>query len=228
MTRIVLVRHGESACNVAGIVGGHSGCTGLTSTGLRQAEMLRDRLIATGELSGAEALYSSVLPRASETARIIAPGVGGTTIAVTELCDLCELHPGEGDGLTWVSFRELYGEPDWEADPYSAISPGGENWIGFVDRAAGAVTTLAERHSGGLVVVACHGGIVEATMLSFLPLTDRTRPLGLPTSYTSMTEWEHDGSGWRLLRYNDVAHLGGPSLAQRDGAHRARPEAQQA
>jgi probable phosphoglycerate mutase len=228
VTRIVLVRHGESACNVAGIVGGHSGCTGLTSTGLRQVEMLRDRLNTTGELSGAEALYSSVLQRASQTARIIAPGVGDSKIVVTELCDLCELHPGEGDGLTWESFRESYGEPDWEADPHSAVAPGGESWIGFVDRAADAVSSLAHRHEGGLVVVACHGGIVEATMLSFLPLKDRTRPLGLPTAYTSMTEWEHDGSGWQLVRYNDVAHLGGPSLAQRDGAHRARREAQQA
>ncbi len=44
------------------------------------------------------------------------------------------------------------------------------------------------------MVVACHGGLVEATMLSFLPLSDRTRPLGLPTAYTSMTEWELDAS----------------------------------
>ncbi len=228
MTRIVLVRHGESACNIAGIVGGHTGCSGLTITGVRQAEKLRDRLTTTGELSDAEALYSSVLPRAIETAWIIAPGVGDSTLDVMEQCSLCELHPGEGDGLAWERFAELYGEPDWEADPHSPVAPGGESWSGFVDRAAGAVTSLADRHTGGLAVVACHGGIIEATMLSFLPLRERSRPLGLPTAYTSLTEWEHDGSGWKLLRYNDVAHLGGPSLAQRDSLHRPRREAQQA
>ncbi len=129
MTRIVLVRHGESACNVAGIVGGHNGCTGLTTTGVVQAEMLRDRLIATGELSHAEALYSSVLLRAVETARIIAPGVGDANLRVEERCDLCELHPGEGDGLSWAKFTELYGEPDLDANPSSPVAPGGESWI---------------------------------------------------------------------------------------------------
>ncbi|MGO9344692.1 MAG: histidine phosphatase family protein [Acidimicrobiales bacterium] len=228
MTRIVLVRHGESACNVAGIVGGHNGCTGLTTTGVVQAEMLRDRLIATGELSHAEALYSSVLLRAVETARIIAPGVADANLRVEERCDLCELHPGEGDGLSWAKFTELYGEPDLDANPSSPVAPGGESWISFVERASGAVRSLAEMHAGGLVVVACHGGLVEATMLSFLPLSDRTRPLGLPTAYTSMTEWELDASRWRLLRYNDVAHLGGPTMAQSDGPHRAIRQAQQA
>jgi len=228
MTRIVLVRHGESACNVAGIVGGHNGCTGLTSTGVAQAELLRDRLIATGELSQAEALYSSVLPRAAETARIIAPGVACANLRVEEQCALCELHPGEGDGLSWPKFTELYGEPDFDANPSAPVAPGGESWVTFVERATGAVRSLAERHAGGLVVVACHGGIIEATMLSFLLLSNRTRPLGLPTAYTSMTEWELDESHSRLLRYNDVAHLGGPSMAQSDGPHRALRQAQQA
>jgi probable phosphoglycerate mutase len=228
VTRIVLVRHGESACNAAGIVGGHSGCDGLTATGVRQAEMLRDRLIATGELSSAGALYSSILPRASETARIIAPGVGDGALGVVEQCSFCELHPGEGDGLSWSTFEELYGEPDWMMQPGVPIAPGGESWTAFVGRAAGAVSSLMDRHSGELVVVACHGGVVEATMLSFLPVSDPSGPLGLPTAYTSMTEWEHDGSRWRLLRYNDVAHLGGPVLAQNDAPHRPVREAQQA
>jgi probable phosphoglycerate mutase len=228
MTRIVLVRHGESACNVAGIVGGHEGCTGLTTTGVAQAELLRDRLIATGEFSQAQALYSSVLARAVETARIIAPAIGDANLAVDQDCAVCELHPGEGDGLSWPRFAELYGEPDWDTNPGAPVAPGGESWVSFVERAAGALRSLAERHTGELVVVACHGGIVEAAMLSFLPMSDRTRPLGLPTAYTSITEWELDASRWRLLRYNDVAHLGGPSKAQTDGPHRALRQAQQA
>jgi len=228
VTRIVLVRHGESACNVAGIVGGHRGCTGLTDTGVRQSEKLRDRLIASGELQSATGFYSSVLPRAVETARIIAPGVAEGTLDVVAQCSLCELHPGDGDGLAWVKFKELYGEPDWGAEPQSPIAPGGESWTGFVERAAVAVRSLADHHEGGLVVVACHGGLIEATMLSFLPVSDRTRPLGLPTANTSITEWEHEASVWRLLRYNDVAHLGGPVLAETYGTRLAVGGTQQA
>jgi probable phosphoglycerate mutase len=221
MTRIVLVRHGESACNIAGVVGGHKGCSGLSDQGRRQAEALRDRLAATRELASADALYSSVLERAVETARIISPEVGDGALAPIPRCGLCELHPGEGDGLTWAEFEELYGEPDWFTDPSRPIAPDGESWTVFTKRVAGELRSLAEVHAGELVVVSCHGGVVEASMQSFLPFADALPPprLRLPTAYTSLTEWEIDDSGWRLVRYNDVAHLGGPHVAQSSGPH---------
>jgi broad specificity phosphatase PhoE len=99
----VLVRHGESMAMVDSVVGGHEGCRGLSDLGRRQVEALRDRLAATGELR-ADALYASVLPRAIETAEILAPALGG--LDVRQDCDLCEQHPGEGDGLTWAEFEE--------------------------------------------------------------------------------------------------------------------------
>lgn len=228
MTRVVLIRHGESLCNVDGVVGGHQGCSGLSREGQMQAQKLRDRLLATAELASADALYSSRLDRAVQTANTILPAVGGGALDVISSCSLCELHPGEADGLSWKDCRERYGVPDWEHDPSAVVSPGGETWIGFVDRASGTVRELADRHSGGLVVIACHGGVIEASLLSFLPIETRSRPLGLPTSYTSLTEWEQAASGWRLVRYNDVAHLGGPHIAQADGVHRAGLRAQQA
>ncbi|HEY3844167.1 MAG TPA: phosphoglycerate mutase family protein, partial [Acidimicrobiales bacterium] len=72
-TRVVLVRHGEAVCNVNGVVGGMRGCRGLTELGRAQVLALRERLIRTGELKGAGALYSSTLPRAIETAALLQP-----------------------------------------------------------------------------------------------------------------------------------------------------------
>jgi broad specificity phosphatase PhoE len=226
VTRIVLIRHGESACNVAGIVGGHKGCSGLSDVGRSQAAALRDRLAETGELEEAGALYSSVLPRAVETARTIAPALGGGVTELVEDCSLCELHPGESDGISWDEFEERYGPPEMFANPTKPFSPGGESWDVFVGRISGALEGLVQRHLGELVVVACHGGVIEATMVSLLPFGEQLRPMRLPTAYTSLTEWERDDSGWTLVRYNDVAHLGGPHEAQRNGRHRAyrRPE----
>jgi 2,3-bisphosphoglycerate-dependent phosphoglycerate mutase len=221
VTRVVLIRHGESACNMAGVVGGHGGCTGLTPIGRRQAEQLRDRLAKTAELESAVALYTSRLARAIETAQVIAQVVGGGSQQVISSCSLCELHPGAADGLTWEECRNSYGEPDWEHDPAAVVSPGGETWAGFVERASSAVQGLADSHQGGLVVAVCHGGVIEATMLSFLPIPNRNKPFDLPTTYTSITEWERRRSDWRLVRYNDVAHLGGPYEAQRSGPHEA-------
>jgi broad specificity phosphatase PhoE len=204
-TRLVLVRHGEAACNVAGVVGGRRGCTGLTPGGVRQAEALLARLLDSGELAGADALYASVLPRALETAAIVAPAVGGG-LAVVPDCDLCELHPGEGDGLRWPEFSERFGEPDWDLDPTTVLAPGGESWTGFVARASGALAALAERHPGETVVVVCHAGVVEASLIAFVPVAGARR-LKLRTEHTAITEWERTGDQWRLLRYNDAAHL---------------------
>lgn len=204
-TRVVLIRHGESACNVAGVVGGHTGCTGLSPRGRLEASALCTRLLETSELAGTDGLYASVLARARETASIIAPGVGGQ-LAATD-CDLCELHPGDADGLSWDEFRTTYGEPDWDEDPDALVAPGGESWTGFVTRASAAVERLAHAHQGGLVVVVCHGGVIEATMLRFLPVAAHRGRLRLPTDYTSLTEWELGPFGWRLVRYNDAAHL---------------------
>ena len=59
------------------VCGGRVGCTGLTERGMPRCEALRDRLAVTGELAGTDALYASVLPRAIETAEILAPALVG-------------------------------------------------------------------------------------------------------------------------------------------------------
>jgi probable phosphoglycerate mutase len=101
-TRIALVRHGESHATVDRVVGGHAGCTGLTDRGRKQAEALADRLERTGELAGATALYSSVLPRAVETAAILTRALGD--LETVQDCTFCEQHPGEADGITWDEY----------------------------------------------------------------------------------------------------------------------------
>jgi probable phosphoglycerate mutase len=181
-------------------------------------ERLRDRLLVTRELAGADARYASVLPRAVETAELLAPalvpsGPGRAAVPVgAELvteCGLCELHPGEADGLTWDEFTERFGTLDWDTDPGRPIAPGGESWTGFVRRVASMLDVLAARHPGQLVVAACHAGVVEASLLAKLPVAgglDGVR-LQLRTEHASMTTWEIDQGRWRLLRYNDASHL---------------------
>jgi probable phosphoglycerate mutase len=206
--RLVLVRHGEAVCNVSGIVGGVVGCTGLSAVGVSEAEALRHRLLRTGEMADVTAVYASVLPRALETAAIVAPALGGQ-VAVAD-CDLCELHPGQADGLTWGQFVERYAAPDWDRDPDAVLAPGAESWRGFVARVDGALTAVAERHPDERVVIFCHGGVIEASLESFLGVTVARGRLKLRTAHTSLTEWELAPDGWRLLRYNDAAHLAGP------------------
>jgi broad specificity phosphatase PhoE len=215
-TRVVLIRHGEAVCNVSGVCGGRIGCTGLTERGRAQVEALRDRLLLTGELAGTDVLYASVLPRAIETAELVAPALAGRDtdgnlaprlVPVTE-CGLCELHPGDADGLSWEQFSDRFGTLDWDVDPDQPIAPHGESWTGFVNRVAVTLDTIVDRHPGQLVVVACHAGVIEASLLAKVPVAgglDGAR-LQLRTQHASMTRWEIEAGRWRLSGYNDAAH----------------------
>ncbi len=208
-TRLVLIRHGEAQAAVRQVVGGDVGCTGLSPHGARQCEALRDRLARTGELAEANVLLASTLPRAVETAEIIAPALGG--LPVEQVRDLCELHPGECDGMTWTQYQERYGDA-FRADPFQPLSPGGESLAEFFLRVNRALHRLVADHAGRTVVAACHGGVVDGSIRGFmgLPLQDPP-PFGLHTVNTSITEWEGvrtpGGLRWRLHRYNDSAHL---------------------
>lgn len=222
VTRLVLIRHGEAVCNVSGVCGGRTGCTGLTERGIEQVEKLRDRLAVTGELRGTDALYASVLPRAVQTAEILAPALAGDNgpgLSVIRECGLCELHPGEADALTWEEFAQRFGHLDWDEHPDQVIAPGGESWTGFVNRAADTVAALADRHRGQQVVVACHAGVIEASLLGLLPVAGGRQGarLQLRTQHASLTSWEVDNGRWRLLGYNDSEHLHNGEPSRRPG-----------
>ena len=211
-TTVVLVRHGESQVTVDQVVGGHTACSGLSERGRAQAAALRDRLVRSGLLRDAVALYASVLIRAVETAQVIAPGVGDGALEVLQRCALCELHVGEGDGLPWTEFTRVYGKPAWDTDPAVPLSPGSESWAGFVERASAGLQAVADEHAGQLVVVACHGGVIEASFAAWGLATAgpgwRLRP-----DNTGLTIWSRGEAGtWRLDRYNDCAHLDGLDL----------------
>jgi broad specificity phosphatase PhoE len=211
MTRLVLIRHGEAQVALDGILGGERHCRGLSELGRRQAAALRNRFKSTGELGEVDALYSSSLRRAVETAEIIAPALGEFDIRRDR--DLREFDPGEADGMSWEEFNSRYPAPEVR-DPNRVRVPGGESWVGFGDRVERALATIAKAHADETVVIACHGGVIEhAFHLWGIPTVDG---LFIEIFNTGITEflWSepwpwHQPSppGWRLVRHNDAAHL---------------------
>ena len=208
MTRLFLIRHGESVAQVEGFVSGHDTCRGLSDLGRRQVQALHDRLARTGEIS-ADVLLTSILPRAIETASIIAPAIGGHE--PVQDCDLCEIHPGDAEGLTWTEWQEKYFQEDY--DPSTPSAPNGESWIGFSERVANTLKRYVEEHAGKVIVAAVHGGVIEASISAFTDLHPTHGSLG-PLINASITEWVHHeppfgrrGSRWQLVRYNDAAHV---------------------
>jgi len=212
-TRVILVRHGESNVTVRRVVGGPRTCDGLSPLGVQQAERLRDRLLGTDEFD-ATLLVSSAYPRARQTAEVIAPAVG-LDVAVEP--GFGEHDPGpDCDGLSFHEFVERYGMPDWESDPHTATFPGGETIAEFDLRVGSTLSRTIAEHRGCTLVIVCHGGVIDGGVRTALR-APRTGLFELHTKNTSLTEIvQVRADRWRLVRYNDAAHLAGlPSESPR-------------
>ncbi len=205
-TTIVLIRHGESNVTVNRVIGGYRTCSGLSELGRRQAARLRERLETTLELAP-DVLISSNFARAIETAEAISPAFGDPSIQIEP--GFGEHDPGpEIDGMTFSDYVERFGTPNW-SDPDVDIFPGGETIAAFHARVGSALATTLDTHRGRSILIACHGGVIDATFRHLLR-TASTGGFELHTLNTSITEFASAESGeWRLKRYNDAAHLHG-------------------
>lgn len=207
MTQLYLIRHGEALGAIQKIIGD----TSLSPLGILQAERLRDRLAATGEIA-ADVLIASTFRRASQTAEIIAPALGLPIIYDDEVQ---ELRDGASEGMDEEEYSERYGRVNFSETPFRQVAPGGENWGQFVLRVCTALDRLLQEHEGKTIVLVCHGGVIGLSFLYFLGVDTLHYPQsGFDTHNTSITHWKrfpHGGSKngyrWRLIHYNDDMHL---------------------
>src|SRR4051812_10858766 len=185
MTRLLLVRHGESVAQVEGVIGGPKGCKGLSDLGRSQVERLAERWRRTGQR--ADVLVSSTLPRAIETAEILSPVL---SIPFEQHEGLCEIAPGECDGMSWSEFDHLFRGEDYRWSPHTPMAEGGEAWVEFMARVSRAIGEIVERHEGKTIVAAVHGGVIDGSMVHFLGLPDDAGNV-LASTNSSVTEWSH-------------------------------------
>lgn len=209
MTHLYLIRHGEATTQAG--VSLHD--EGLTPLGVRQAERLRDRLQKTHEIVP-DVFIASTLPRARQTAQIIAPAFNDMPVVFDE--EVCELHPGVAEQMTVADFREQYGGYKLDVNPFQPVSPGGETWGQFILRAGTALNRIITEHEEKTIVVVCHGGIIDASFIYFMGLDSLTIPATrFDTRNSSITHWgkwasnSNRPSRWWLVRYNDDMHVRG-------------------
>ena len=183
----------------------HDKCAGLSDLGRQQVAALGDRLAGSSGFGDVGAVYTSLARRAIETRELLAEVIHGATCPE---CGWCESHPGEAEGLPWEEFNQRFPRRSNLSDPFERRIPGGESWVEFYARAGERLRRIAHDHPGEQIVVITHGGIVGA---SFVALGDvpvgKSFAFTAETKNTSITEWRHSDGEWRLVRYNDAAHL---------------------
>ena len=207
VTRMILIRHGQSASNAEGWLSGQESCGGLTDLGVAQAEALRSRL-AADESMRPDAVLVSTMQRAVHTAEIISEPLG---MVPEQHADLMERTSGEAEGLTIAQYTEKYGIAPW-SDWENPLSPGGESGLVFADRVMTATDRVVKEYRGKTVWVVCHGGVIMVTAVRRWPGASfdlRQLPVASPQN-TSVSEWHVDiDSNWRMSRFADDTHLVG-------------------
>ncbi len=162
VTRLYLVRHGETAWNREGRIQGHQNPP-LSEEGRVQARSLARRLVTIAF----DAAYASDLRRARQTAEIVLEGRG---IPLQLLRELRERYLGR-----WEGFRVddiVHRDPEawrvWLTRPRDHAPHGGETEIELERRATGALDRIVKAHPNATVLVVSHGGAIRAALNSWL------------------------------------------------------------
>lgn len=187
MTRLVLIRHGQSMANLERRFAGHINVE-LSELGLKQAEKTADFVINSYHV---DRIYSSDLKRAYKTARALANKLE-MPVFVTR--GMREIDAGEWEGR---DFTELLQNSEdyrhWREDVGSARPTGGESTAELYERIYRVICNIAEKNDGNTVVIATH-----ATPIRVL----ETRISGRGMAHMKNIPWVTNASVTELI-YDD-------------------------
>jgi probable phosphoglycerate mutase len=199
MTRMCIVRHGETEWNAARRVQGQLDVP-LSEVGLAQARSVSAAL-PEGRFA---ALYASDLTRVRQTA---APSAERLGLEPRIEPELRERHYGAFQALT---FDEAKAAMPADYARYAARDPefdfgGGESLRDFSARAIACLSSLAARHPGEELLVFTHGGVLEMAYRRAKGMDlSAPRDFGVPNCALN---WIEVGDTWNVLGWGDRSHL---------------------
>jgi probable phosphoglycerate mutase len=199
-TRVLVIRHGQTAWNADTRLQGHTDVP-LNDVGRRQAQALRVAL--DGE--PLDAVYSSDLARARDTAAAVAAACGAALVLDAALR---ERAFGNFEGVRFgdIELRWPDAARRWRSRDPGFAPDGGESLDTFYARCVGAAMRLAERHPGGAIAIVAHGGVLDC-----LYRAATRQALDVPRNWSignaSINRLLHTESGFVLVGWNDDAHL---------------------
>ncbi len=195
---LLLVRHGESAGNVARVVQGWRD-EPLTEFGRAQAAAVAERLAA--HEPRVAAVYSSTLARARDTA---APIAAALELPLDKRAELREYGYGEAEGLRWAQIEERFGLTlgQWG----SGTLPGEEGPAAFEERVGRCIAELAERHQHEVATVVTHGGVITRVVAGVLGLRVDAPPR-IYLGNGSLTVIATERGEHALVLLNDDCHV---------------------
>jgi broad specificity phosphatase PhoE len=202
MTKLIIIRHGESEANKLGVIAGWNDYP-LTPLGMAQAEETAAHL-ATEQI---DVVCSSDLCRAYATAEANAKLHGLTVQAYPELR---ETYCGEWEGIT---FADLEARDPVEYDRFRRVqltytNPGGENlWESGV-RFYNKILEIAKENQGKTILIAAHGAVIRVfwALICGTPKEEATAKHDY-ASNASYSVVHFDGERFTPVEYSHDSHL---------------------
>ena len=201
--RLFVARHGQTDYNARRLMQGRSIDAPLNALGRSQGTRLAERF--RGETL--DAVYTSVLQRAKETAAMVAEPHG---LGVTTQERLCEMAWGrlEGQSIDDVADELRRHAEEWRAGRYGEQVGGAETIADVRDRAAAFLEDLVSAHRPGeQVLVVAHGRFMRVLLSTALLGGDLTHMDDYQHSNTGVYQLDHDGVAWHLKVANCTRHL---------------------
>ena len=204
-TRIIAVRHGETAWNLDTRIQGHLDIP-LSAVGHRQAA----RLAAALSDEPLAAIYASDLTRARQTAQYLGQAQG---VAVTPEPALRERGFGDFEGKTFSEIEALLPEQSlrWRRRDPDFAPAGGESLLTLRSRVVAAAERLAAQHPGELIALIGHGGVMDVLYRAATRLDIQApRTWALGNAAINRLLWTPEG--FALVGWADTQHLDDASL----------------
>ena len=179
MTKLIIVRHGQSEANVEGIYAAHTDAP-LSELGRKQAERVGEAL----KDQKIDAIYSSNLQRAHDTA---VPTARAKGLPVVDREDLREIFGGEWEGKRFADLIQEYPEEYgvWLRDVGRSRCVGGESMEELSERLWQALQRIAEAHPEETVLITSHAAAIRTLC---------TRAKGLPVERMKEVPWVGNAS----------------------------------
>ena len=199
MVKLILARHGETVWNVEKIFRGRADVD-LDEVGIKQAELL-GRYLTSWKL---EAIYSSPIKRALDTANIVA---GYQKVGVHIAEGLTDFDYGEWQSLPEQEVKRLYPAllHEWHNNPHKVKMPGGESLEDVGRRAIEVVNYVLSKYQGSVVLVS-HRVVNKVLICSLLGL-DNSHFWNINQDVGGITIFNYVDGRFVLTRHNDTSHL---------------------
>lgn len=201
MTKLYLVRHGQTESNACGIYQGQTNSP-LSSLGHKQAQLLAKEIVHQELVI--DKLYSSPAGRAQQTAEYVSNAIGKEVILDS---GLQEINLGNWEGYTWEQICEDYPDASctYHENWWTFDGHGGESWLDAQLRFYKTILRLSELNPGKNLMFVAHGGVIRTLISKILGSSNPRLPLDIDNA--SLTELRVTNDSIRVVSVNNHFYL---------------------